>query len=256
MLNKEEIEKIARERGEQPKIIEKDYLLEMLLFLLGDYGKELVFKGGTALYKLHSLPRFSEDLDFTLARKIDTDKATRGIMRKLEQAGIFGRIKELSVYGSQQNIRLELRGPLFDGNPSNANVITINISMKEKPIYNAVEERIYPKYKDIPSFVVSVMPLQEILTEKIRALFTREKPRDVFDIWFLVKKGASTSLQDVNKKLKLYKEKFTKEKFIEKIEEKRKAWEMDLKFLIKGSLPGFNEIKKEIVENVDRLVKS
>lgn len=256
MLNRKEIERIAKERSEQPRIIEKDYLLEMLLFLLQDYGKELFFKGGTALYKLHSLPRFSEDLDFTLAGKIDTDKITQILMRKLERAGISGRIKELSLYGSQQNIRLELRGPLFDGYPSNANVITINISMKERPIYEAVEERIYPKYRDIPSFVVSVMPLQEILAEKIRALFTREKPRDVFDIWFLVKKGASTSLQDVNKKLKLYREKFTKEKFIEKIEEKRKSWEMDLKFLINGSLPGFNEIKKEIVDNVDRLVRN
>ncbi|MDP1694646.1 MAG: nucleotidyl transferase AbiEii/AbiGii toxin family protein [Candidatus Woesearchaeota archaeon] len=255
MLNREEIEKIARERGQQANIIEKDYLLEMVLFLLQEYGKNLIFKGGTALYKLHSLPRFSEDLDFTLKGKIDTDKVIKTVMRKLQLAGISGRVKEVSVYGNQQNIRLELRGPLFDGNPHNANVITINISMKEKPIYDGNEERIYPKYRDIPSFTVVVMPLQEILAEKIRALFTREKPRDVFDIWFLCEKGVSTSLRDVNKKLKLYKEKFSREKFIEKIEDKRKAWEMDLKVLMNGKLPDFNNIKKEIVDHSDNLVK-
>jgi len=203
MLNREEIEKIARERGQQASIIEKDYLLEMVLFLLQEYGKNLIFKGGTALYKLYSLPRFSEDLDFTLKGKIDTDKVTKTIMRKLQLAGISGRVKEVSVYGNQRNIRLELRGPLFDGNPRNANVITINISVREKPIYNGNEEKIYPKYRDIPSFTVVVMPLREILAEKIRALFTREKPRDVFDIWFLCEKGVSTSLQDINKKLKI-----------------------------------------------------
>ena len=69
MLNREEIERAAKERGEHAKIIEKDYLLEMVLFLIKEHGKDLIFKGGTALYKLYSLNRFSEDLDFTLYGK-------------------------------------------------------------------------------------------------------------------------------------------------------------------------------------------
>ncbi len=255
MLNREEIEKIAREKNEQAKIIEKDYLLEMMLFLIQEHGKDLVFKGGTALYKLHSLPRFSEDLDFTLMGKIDTEKLTQTIMRKLQQAGISGRIKEVSVYGNQQNIRWELRGPLFDGNPQNANIITINISMKEKPLYKANEERVYPLYRDIPSFTVQVMPLEEILAEKIRALFTRDKARDVYDLWFLLQKGVHTTLQEVNKKLSIYKEKFTSKRFIDKIEGKRKLWEMDLRGLIKGKLPDFDSIKKELIEKIDIIIK-
>ena len=135
MLNREEIERIAKERGDQAKIIEKDYLLEIILFLLQEYEKNLVFKGGTALYKLYSLNRFSEDLDFTLIKKIDAEKLTRMIMKKLKQIGVLGRVKETSLYRNQQNIRFELRGPLFDGNPNTTNLITINISMKEKPIY-------------------------------------------------------------------------------------------------------------------------
>ena len=46
MLNRIEIERIAGEKGEQAKIIEKDYLLEMILFLMEEYGKNLIFKGG------------------------------------------------------------------------------------------------------------------------------------------------------------------------------------------------------------------
>ena len=251
MLNREEIERIAKERGDQAKIIEKDYLLEIILFLLQEYEKNLVFKGGTALYKLYSLNRFSEDLDFTLIKKIDAEKLTRMIMKKLKQIGVLGRIKETSLYRNQQNIRFELRGPLFDGNPNTTNLITINISVKEKPIYKPKEERIYPIYRDIPSFTLQVMPIEEIFAEKIRALFTRNKPRDVYDIWFLIKKRSNINIQDINKKLKLYKEKFNEKRFIDKIEEKRKSWNMDLKGLIKENLPDFNIIKKEIIENIN-----
>ena len=172
-------------------------------------------------------------------------------MKKLKQIGVLGRIKETSLYRNQQNIRFELRGPLFDGNPNTTNLITINISMKEKPIYKPKEERIYPIYRDIPSFTLQVMPIEEIFAEKIRALFTRNKPRDVYDIWFLIKKRSNINIQDINKKLKLYKEKFNEKRFIDKIEEKRKSWNMDLKGLIKENLPDFNIIKKEIIENIN-----
>jgi predicted nucleotidyltransferase component of viral defense system len=255
MLNRDEIERIAKDKNEPAKITEKDYLLEIVLFLLQAHGKDLVFKGGTALYKLYSLNRFSEDLDFTLHGKINTEKAINDVMKKLERAGINGRIKEISSYRNQENIHLELRGPLFDGNPQNATIIAINISMKEKPLYEAKEEYIYPKYRDIPAFNVFVMPLNEILAEKIRALFTRDKPRDVYDIWFLLKKGVHVTLADVNKKLKLHNERFTREKFIEKIEDRRKSFDIDLRALIKTKLPDFNSVKEDLIENINSLIR-
>jgi predicted nucleotidyltransferase component of viral defense system len=36
--------------------------------------------------------------------------------------------------------------------------------------------------------VVPVMDIEEILAEKLRALLQRVKPRDVFDVWFLVRR--------------------------------------------------------------------
>lgn len=250
MLNRYEIERIAKEKGEPARIIEKDYLLEMVLFLIQEQGSGLVFKGGTALYKLHSLNRLSEDLDFTLSGKLHTEKLVQGIMRKLKRMGIHGRIKEIESYRNQQNIRIELRGPLFDGNPQNTTRIVLNVSMKEKPLYKAREEHLYPAYRDIPAFSVAVMPLQEILAEKVRALFTRNKPRDVYDIWFLLKKGVKTTIQDINRKLKLYGEVYSEEKCKEKVDEKRKSWTVDLKPLVKGELPDFEAVRKEILENL------
>ena len=97
------------------------------------------------------------------------------------------------------------------------------------------------------------MIIEEMLAEKIRALFTRDKARDLYDLWFLLGKGIKTEIEDINRKLKIYGERFDKKKFIEKIEDKRKSWEMDLKGLIRGKLPEFSIVKKEVIERLKEL---
>ena len=54
----------------------------------------------------------------------------------------------------------------------------------------------------------------------------------------------------INRKLKLYRKKFKRNEFTEKIEEKRKSWEMDLKELILGGLPKFEIVKNEILKKL------
>ena len=248
MLEKEEIKKIAKIKGLTAKNTEKDYLLEILLFLLyKETGINLVFKGGTALYKLYSLNRFSEDLDFTLnPSKINIGKLFKKLIHKLRDINIEGRIKEITEYKNQKNIKLELKGPLFDGNPNSLSLITINISLKEKPVYKPEQKMIFSKYSDITSFDVFIMPLNELFAEKIRCIITRDKARDIYDAWFMLKKGVKISIKDINRKLKLYKEKFNKKKLIGGIEKKRKSWETDLKGLIIGELHPFDLVVKDI----------
>lgn len=250
MLEKEEIERIAGIKRLSVKNTEQDYLLELLLFLLAsEAGKKLVFKGGTALYKLYSLNRFSEDLDFTLgSAKLDVATLFQKIMRKLKSAGVSGRIKEISDYANQKNIKLELRGPLFDGNVKNISIVSVNISLKEKPLYEPEKRKIFPQYADIPAFDVFVMPLNELFAEKLRALLTRDKARDVYDVWFLLNKGAELNINDVNKKLKKYGISFSKKSFIVKLDEKEKSWKSDLSSLVIGALPDFKGVKKSIFE--------
>ncbi len=249
MLEKEEIERIAGIKRLSPKNTEKDYLLEMLLFILSkEAGKKLVFKGGTALYKLHSLNRFSEDLDFTLdSAKFDVNGIFAKIMKGLKNIGVNGRVKEISDYRDQKNIRLELRGPLFDGNVKNISVISINISLKEKPLYEPEQRKIFTQYADIPAFDIFVMPLNELLAEKIRALLTRDKARDVYDVWFLLSKGAKLNIKDVNKKLKKYGASFSKKSLMGKVGEKERFWKSDLGGLVIGELPDFWAVRKSIL---------
>lgn len=252
MLEKEEIKRIADIKRLSIKNTEKDYLLEITLFALyNEVGKNLAFKGGTALYKLHSLNRFSEDLDFTLvSHKIKINKLFTKIIKKLSDIGINGRLKEIIDYKNQKNIRLELRGPLFDGNPKSMSLVRINISLKEKPLHKLEQRKIFSQYTDIPAFDVFVMTINELLAEKVRALLTRDKARDVYDVWFLLNKGANLNSKDINRKLKLYKKKFSSNFFSKKIDEKERSWEIDLKNLIIGELPDFSKIKKEIMSKI------
>ncbi len=250
MIEREELLRIAKIKGLSPKNSEKDYLLEIMLFILGQVmGKKLIFKGGTALYKLQSLNRFSEDLDFTLnSSKIKIERLTQTLLQKLKDVEINGKVKEVDDYQTQKNIKLELKGPLFNGDVKTLSLITLNISLKEKPVFEPEQRILFSQYPDIPSFSVFVMPLPEMLAEKVRAIFSRNKARDVYDLWFLVQKGGKADIHLINKKLRLYKEQFEQDKFMEKIDEKRNSWEMDLGGLILGNLPEFNQVRKDLLK--------
>lgn len=250
MLSYKELESIA-ELKRLPLInAEKDYLQEIVLFsIYSNLGRELVFKGGTCLYKIYKLDRFSEDLDFTLAGKVDIKKVAEKIIRDLELINIKGKVKEIKKYANQINVRLLFNGPLYKGSRETQCFILLNISLKEKIILEPKKEKITSFYKEISNFEVFAMHEQEILAEKIRAVMAREKPRDIYDLWFLLsKKNLSFNLKVINKKLKLCSLKFDLKKFIECLDKKENLWKLDLKNLIIGELPEFSLARRGILD--------
>ena len=248
MLIHEELENLARLKRLSLVNIEKDYLQELILFsIYSIVGKELVFKGGTCLYKIYKLNRFSEDLDFTLTKKLDIKKLASKIASDLELLNIKCRIKEIKEYRNEINIRLLLNGPLYKGSKETQCFIPLNISRKEQIILEPKRESIIPLYKEIPNFELFSMQEKEILAEKVRAIFTRQKPRDIYDLLFLiVKKKIIPNKNLINKKLALYSTEFDFKEFREKMEMMKNLWQIDLKNLIIGELPEFDKIKKEI----------
>jgi len=244
MIKKDELEKIAQIKRISLENAEKDYLLELLLFFIySEFGNSLILKGGTALYKLYNLNRFSEDLDFTLnKRRFDFEKFLSKILRSLRLIGIDG-VADIEKYRNEINIRLKLKGPLYNGRKESLCFTSLNISLREN-VKKIKKEMIIPKYKEIPSFDVFVMQEREILAEKVRAILTRNKPRDVYDLWFLIKR-TEPEITLINQKLR--KEKFYFKRFAEAIKEKQPLWETDLRGLIIGELPEFEKIKNEIL---------
>ena len=246
MISKLELTRIAELKHLTIRNAETDYLLEFLLYALSDDRRSLDFKGGTALYKFYNLNRFSEDLDFdVVGKRFDTDKMIKKIIRNLELIGMQRTLPEKIEYSNETNIRFAIRGPLYDGSKNSMSRVTINISKRERPISTRTKLLI-ATYPEIPSFELSVLDVEEIVAEKIRCIMTREKPRDIYDLWFLSKKGIPLDVSLVNKKLKIYRLTFDSETFLEKVNEKRKMWRRDLRDLIIGTLPEFNEVTYEI----------
>jgi len=249
MIAKDELRRMAKIKRLSLENAEKDYVLDLLLFqIYGEFGNTLILKGGTSLYKLYNLNRFSEDLDFTLNKKrFNTDKFVSKVLKGLDLIGVNGRVKNIEQFSTETNIRLMIRGPLYDGSKESLCIITLNISHRERVQLVAKRELIVPVSREIPSFDVYVMDEIEILAEKVRAIMTRNKARDVYDIWFLLKRGVDPEISLIDRKLKIYKRKFLLSDFEKSIEEKRGFWDTDLRGLIIGSLPDFDETVREIL---------
>jgi len=66
--------------------------------------------------------------------------------------------------------------------------IRIDVSFREKPIIREKTVLIPFDYPISPYPLVMHLGKEEIMAEKIRTILTREKPRDLFDVWFLLTK--------------------------------------------------------------------
>ena len=256
MLSYEDVKNIGDFKKLEIKNAERDYLQEVVLFVLYDkiVNKELVFKGGTCLYKVYKLNRFSEDLDFTLNGKLDLEKLVTKLYYNLSSLGVNSRIKEIKKYKNEINIRLLLHGPLYKGRTEEECFIPINISRRERVSLEPKYEMIISMYRDLSNFTVFIMDEKEILAEKIRAIYSRDVPRDVYDLWFLlIHRHVAINENFLNKKLKLIRIKFNFNEFMTKVETKRKLWERDLKNLIMGQLPDFGAVKNDISKAISKI---
>jgi predicted nucleotidyltransferase component of viral defense system len=205
----------------------------------------LVFKGGTALQKAYALNRFSIDLDFTLNDvNFDSQTLFKKIVSDLNSFGLKTETIKLKKKVSEIFI-LKIQGPLYDGIERSLSSLRIEISLREKIILGFDVKEIVPIYPDIQPYIIVVMKLEEILAEKIRAILTRAKARDVYDAWFLIKKGVKTEKKIINEKLSYYSLKFNKDKFISNVKRIEKTWKKELEPLV-SFIPDFNTVFKNI----------
>lgn len=91
------------------------------------------------------------------------------------------------------------------------------------------------------------MALDEVGAEKVRAIITREKARDVYDLQYLITKRRIKFEEDlINSKLGYYKIKFSPDSFLKNVSVHQNYYNRELKGLVFGELPGFDEIKDTI----------
>ncbi|MBI5392657.1 nucleotidyl transferase AbiEii/AbiGii toxin family protein [Candidatus Woesearchaeota archaeon] len=228
---------------------EKDYLQHLFLFFLSQHDTtNLVFKGGTALQKVYGLNRFSIDLDFTAKENnIDFKMLIEKIAKKITDFGYNCKVQEIKTIG--KTFVIKIQGPLYQNSQVSTCTLRIEVSFRESLLLQPILKEIIPSYTDLQPYTILVMQTEEILAEKVRAIMTRNKPRDIFDLHFLLLKNTAFNIEFINKKLDYYKEKYNKKAFLQKIKEKEKIWNHEMKQYIRN-LPSFESIEKEIIKRV------
>ena len=134
-----------------------------------DLSPLLAFKGGTSLMLFHGLTRFSTDLDFNL---LDADKAEF----------VFQRMHNLLLqYGTIDDEAMKLYG----------SILVLDYEKGERMLKIEISNRTFPNHYEIRTLVgtdIRVMTIADMFAHKICALGERITPRDIYDVWFFLKK--------------------------------------------------------------------
>lgn len=183
MISQEQIKKLAIKYQSTQLNIEREYFQHLFLsyFYQQPQVKKIYFKGGTALRIIYSSPRFSEDLDFS-AKKIsiqDIEQALVHSLNEIEKENMSVAIKEAKTTtgGYLAHIMFEARGirPVL---------IEVEISLRQTDIGGEV---IVINNDFTPPYTIFSLSLQKLVDEKIQALLYRKKPRDFYDLYFILR---------------------------------------------------------------------
>ena len=203
MISKEQLEKLAKQYHIVvfPTTI-REYFQHIFLselYKLPD-AEKILFKGDTALRIIYGSPRFSEDLDFSLfgVPNNEIKHFVEGLFLKalaeIEHMGIEVEVGENTG---------ETRGGYFGvskfhvlGYPTIE--IEINVSSRNGRKVKAEIDDIANDFT--PSYNIAHLPQEDLVDEKVfGALVGRKKPRDFYDLYFLMRKGMVST--DQKKKL-------------------------------------------------------
>lgn len=223
-------------------VFEQDYIQALFLHTFFQMTDTFVFKGGTFLKHAYGLDRFSEDLDFTqVHEQTDLPKKLEDMANKLSMFGVEATIDQIENESLSLNARLVYNGPLYDGSERSRGRIQIEIS-KRNDIFNKPEwTRLFFSYPEMRVISVLGLTKQEVLAEKLRALSMRKKPRDLYDVWFLLKQQVKLDSRLYEKKMNI-----VNKSPIVYLNLKKEDWNRDLAILLEHP-PSFELVKKDVI---------
>ena len=233
--------------------IERDYAQSWLLAHL----PKMAFKGGTGIRKAYiDSYRFSDDLDFTLLDNPTTSLLKSKIQKALQEARDESGISFLDDLKSEEVKNGYVFTAYFrilrtSGDPLK---IRMDITKKENEIiFNPVQKReILHIYSDKINEYIQAYTLEEMFAEKVRSLFERTRPRDLYDVWYL------------NKKMTFDKSLFQKKCMYKKVEPDidelitrkpnyEKTWKASLRYQL-PELPPATEVFDNVIDFLKKIL--
>ncbi len=141
-------------------------------------AKNLAFRGGTALFKLHLLPaRYSEDIDLVQMQAGPIGPIMDAVQEKINPWLGIPKRKQ-----SEGRVTLIWRVESEEGLPLR---LKVEINSREHFTvlgYQQFEFRMASRWYT-GSALISSYRIDELLGTKLRALYQRKKGRDLFDLW-------------------------------------------------------------------------
>lgn len=157
----------------------------------GPLGQKLVFMGGTAIHIVHSLSRFSEDLDFDNRglKRADFSTLVRDVARKLVLEGYA--VETGTSFKGAFSADIKFTGLLFALGLAGHKEEKFLIKLDAEPQQFLYEpERVVINKFDVVAGI-GVVPVSVLLAQKYHAILTRKRAmgRDFFDCLFLAGKA-------------------------------------------------------------------
>ena len=177
-------EQKARElRIDLTQVVRESWELILLKGLYDSpYGRDLIFKGGTALRLAHGSPRFSEDLDFSLLQDRLKSKFRRWVGK------IIAPFPELTLTDLEEKCHAYLAEiKVTQGYLPFPFRIKIEISRRGIKDYQWKLQLLSSAVSTV-QVLGQVGVLGQIYQDKISCLKDRAKPKDLFDLWYISQK--------------------------------------------------------------------
>lgn len=194
MISSTNLDSLAIKLQTTSQNVYREYLQHLFLsiFYSQKSSDSILFKGGTALRLVFRSPRFSEDLDFSLNR-LDYPPL---------ESIIENTLLEISRTGLNPTI-IEAK-PTTGGYLALINCPIGNIKIKlllqfSSRHHDFVGENTTIGSDFAPLYPVTILSQRQLVAEKVEALLARHKPRDYYDLYFLLR----SDLLDINDKIHL-----------------------------------------------------
>lgn len=234
MLSIESLEKFTKQAQTSFINVAREYCQHLFLsYLYRQRGSEkLLFKGGTALRIVFRSPRYSEDLDFTGVniKAKEIEEIFANTLSEIENTGI-----EVEIIESKNTTGGYLGIALFKVYGINIQ-IQIEVSLRNSGDVKGTRVLVDNDY--IPAYTLVHLLRDDIIKEKLQAIYSRKKPRDFFDYFFLLSGNYP-----------IVKEKDNLQKVMNLIEEEDINFRSELKKFLPASHTTYLKDFKRILEN-------